>query len=411
MATILLSLVILPLKGITASIALSLGFLVSEVPYIRIHWKRILKSVLFPYIILVLVAFAIAVVTSPHLHEVNALGFFGLSELLTKQMALVYSFLALRKTKSIRPLLTVSFVALVIMTLIGVLNYAMGYSFFVEEFLDESYSFMRTTRFRVQATFNNPFNYGYICVLLAILHLYGYMQRMEPVSLFIPAQLCCLFGVITCNCRTILFCYLVCAVVFAIALQKNTKVKMMVFSGVLGIAVIGILLVPIARKLFLSVLSIFDPNAVVEGSSLSMRFSQLATVLYYISGSVLFGRGVHFFEEDLGWDNGSGMEVDADLYGLEGIHLNLLLERGVVGLVLFVAMMLLIVIFIVRHRRMGRKLYALGLSVFVLYILFCFMTGELLSTVPTFYILGYVLANFTVRERYLKWIRYAKPEE
>ena len=192
MATILLSLVILPLKGITASIALSLGFLVSEVPYIRIHWKRILKSVLFPYIIIVLVAFAIAVVTSPHLHEVNALGFFGLSELLTKQMALVYSFLALRKTKSIRPLLTVSFVALVIMTLIGVLNYAMGYSFFVEEFLDESYSFMRTTRFRVQATFNNPFNYGYICVLLAILHLYGYMQKMEPVSLFIPAQLCCL---------------------------------------------------------------------------------------------------------------------------------------------------------------------------------------------------------------------------
>ena len=131
-----------------------------------------------------------------------------------------------------------------------------------------------------------------------------------------------------------------------------------------------------------------------------MRLLQLGTVLVYISGKYfLFGRGVHFFELDLGWENGSAMAADADLYGLEGIYLNLLLERGVAGFALYLAMMALVLVSLVRYRRTGRLLYALGLSVFVLYILFSFMTGELLSATPSFYLLGYVMANQARRAR------------
>ena len=56
MSTILLTALNLPFKSIPAESALSLGFLLSEIKYIRIHWKRILRSVLFPYVILVLVS-------------------------------------------------------------------------------------------------------------------------------------------------------------------------------------------------------------------------------------------------------------------------------------------------------------------------------------------------------------------
>ncbi len=412
MSSILLSLVTLPFKGITASIVLSLGFFLSEMPYIHGHWRRIRKSIILPFIILVTVAFLTAVIASPHLHNISALGFFGLSELLAKQMALVYSFLALRRCRSLQPVLMVTFISLLLMTLVGIVNYVMGYSFFVEEFIDDSYEFIRASRFRVQATFNNPFNYGYMCVLLAILHLYGYMQKMEGRTMFAIAQACCLFGVFTCNCRTILFCYLVCALVYAMAVIKDAKLKLGVLTASLLLGVVFVMLVPMGRKMLLNILSIFDPTAVSDGSSLSMRMTQLATVIYYISDSVLFGKGVHFFEEDLGWDNGSGLEVDTDLFGLEGIYLNLLLERGVVGFALFLATMLLIIIFIIKYRKLGRKLYALGLSVFVLYILFSFMTGELLSTTPAFYTLGYVIANLTVRKQFLEQkIKYAKPEE
>ena len=404
LSTILLTPLILPFKGITPAIVLTLAFLLSEIPYLRIHWKRIRLSVILPYLLLALVAFALAVVTSPHLHNANSLGFFTLSELLSKQLAVVYGFLALRRNRSLQPLLTVSFVALLLMTVVGVANYFMGYSFYVEELLDESYSFITTSRFRVQATFNNPFDYGYICVLLALLFFYGFSQRQVTRTRFIIAQVCCLFGVIACNCRTVVFCYLVCLLVYFIAQRKEVKVKLTVLGASVALGLLLVLVVPRARRVLLSVFSIFDTNAVTDGSSLGMRLTQLGTVIYYIRDKVLFGNGVHFFEEDLGWDNGaSGKEVDTDLFGLEGIGLNLLLERGVIGLLLFLAMMILLLVFICKYRKLGRKLYALGLSVFLLYILFSFMTGELNSARPAFYILGYVISNLTLRKRYLEW--------
>lgn len=408
MATMLLTVVLMPVGGISAMMVISFSFILSEIPYLRLHLRRIRFSVILPYLVMVGVAFALAVLTSPNLHKVNDLGRFALSEVIVRQFALVYGFLALRRKSSLRPLLMVSFVALMLMTMLGYFNYLTGSSAFVDELAGDfglEYDYTHMQRFRVQATFLNPFDYGYMCVLLALLHVYGFLQRMETTSMLAVSQACCLFGVITCNCRTILFCYMVCALVFAVALQKERRAKLLILFSGIAAGIILVMAIPVARKLFLSVLTIFDTSSTISGSSLGMRILQLTTVIYYISGSVfdiLFGRGVNFFVLDLGWADGSALAADSDLYGLEGIYLNLLLERGLLGFAIYLAMMLLILVFICRHRRMGRLLYALGLTVFLLYILFSFMTGELLSYTPTFYILGYVIVNQTLRARYLE---------
>lgn len=401
--TMFLTQVFLPFKGLSAMMALTLGFILSEIPDYPLHWWRLRRSVVLPYLVLVAVAFILAVVTSPHLHNVKDIGYFALSEVVVKRFALVCGFLALRKKMSLQPLIMVSFYALILMTLIGCVNYVSGSSFFVDQLsgnLIEEHDYLREERFRVQATFFNPFDYGYMCVLLAILHMYGYLQRMESASMLAVAQACCLFGVSTCNCRTILFCYGVCALVFAIAMQRERKRKVILFIGALTTVLALVLIVPPIRKVVFSVLSIFNTSPIVTGSSLGMRLLQLTTVISYISGPyLLFGRGVNFFVLDLGWENGSSMAMDSDLFGLEGIYLNLLLERGVVGFALYLAMMVLVLAFMIRHRKLGHKLYSLGITVFVLYILFSFMTGELLSFTPTFYILGYVVAVQTRRQR------------
>ena len=347
--------------------------------------------------------------TSPNLHNVSALGYFTLSEVVVKQLALVYGFLALRRKRSLKPLLMVSFAALVLMTLVGYFNLLTGSSLYIEQLAGDiqlDYDYTYKQRFRVQSTFVNPFDYGYMCVLLALLHLYGYLQKMETLSMLAVSQACCLFGVLSCNCRTILFCYLVCALVFAVAIQKSRRMKLEILIGGLVAGLLVLLAVPAVRKLFFSMLTIFDTSSMISGSSLGMRLLQFTTVLYYISGSYIwFGRGVLFFELDIGWENGFGLTADNDLYGLEGIYLNLLLERGVVGFAIYLAMMVLILVFIIRHRQLGRLLYSLGLSVFLLYFLFSFMTGELSSATPTFYILGYVIANQTLRKRFVEWRR------
>jgi len=411
-AAMLLSPLILPFKGVTAKTAISLGFLLSEAGNIRLHFRRIRKSVMLAYVILALVSFVICVITSPHLHSVAEMGFFGLTELLTRSLAMVYGFMALRKTKSLSPLLNATFIPLIIMTVVGIINLFAGSSFYVEALLDEASDFSDLTRFRVQSTFNLPFDYGYMCVLVALLHIYGYMQKMENMSIMVTSQVCCLIGVLICNCRTVLFCYLICALVYFVAIQRSRKVKVLVLAGAFLVGAFAVATVPLARKMFLSLVSMFDPDAISDGSTFTMRLRQLATVAKYLSESPVFGMGVHFFEQDLGWAEGASLAVDYDLAGLEGIHLNLLLERGIVGFTLFLAMVLIIVIYIIRCKRLGRLLYALGLSVWIGYMLFSFMTGELLSAVPTYYILGYVVANMNLRDRFVKarkkMLMYAK---
>lgn len=408
MATILMSLVTLPFKGITALMVISFGFILSEVVDYKQHWLRIKGTVILPYLSLVAVLFVLAVATSEHLHNVNDLGYFALSEVMVKHLALVYGFLALRRKDSMAPLVYVSFGALILMTAAGIANYIEKSSFMVDALFQGSltdYDYITADRFRVQATFLNPFDYGYMCVLLALVHLYAFLQHMEGKTMLAIAQVCCLFGVVTCNCRTVLFCYGVCALLFVLCLQKESSRKFKIVVIAFAACTLLVWLFPFARKTLLSVMSIFDASSNIRGSSLGMRILQLGTVLYYISGSaryLLFGRGVHFFELDLGWEDGSTLAVDSDLYGLEGVYLNFLLERGIVGLLVYLAMMTLIAVYIIRHRRYGLKLYAFGLSVFALYIIFSFMTGELLSFTPAFYILGYVIANQTLRERIIE---------
>ena len=414
MSTILMTMVSFPVGGISAETAISVAFLMSEVINIGEIWRKIKSSLMLPFCIIAVLSFAICVATSPNLQTVSGMAHFGLLEMFTKQFALLYAFICLRRKTSLKPLLTISFVSLVLMTVVAYANYASGVSFLVDELYDETlvdYDFITAERFRVQATFVNPFDYGFICVLLALLHLYAYIDHLESPAICAVSQLCCIFGVFTCNCRTIWFCYLVCLPFFVLALIRDKKLKASILLGALVLAVLAFMLIPQFRKMFVWIASIFDPTSVTKGSSLAMRLVQLATVFYYIQGAFLFGRGVYFFNIDMGWENGSLMAADSDLYGLEGIYLNLLLERGFVGLFIFIAMMVLLIVFIVKHRKLGRRVYALGLSVFILYLTFCFMTGELSSTMPSFLILGYVIAVLDKRRRIVERKSYAKLEE
>lgn len=414
MSTILMTMVSFPVGGISAETAISVAFLMSEVINIGEIWRKIKSSLMLPFCIIAVLSFAICVATSPNLQTVSGMAHFGLLEMFTKQFALLYAFICLRRKTSLKPLLTISFVSLVLMTVVAYANYASGVSFLVDELYDETlvdYDFITAERFRVQATFVNPFDYGFICVLLALLHLYAYIDHLESPAICAVSQLCCIFGVFTCNCRTIWFCYLVCLPIFVLALIRDKKLKASILLGALVLAVLAFMLIPQFRKMFVWIASIFDPTSVTKGSSLAMRLVQLATVFYYIQGAFLFGRGVYFFNIDMGWENGSLMAADSDLYGLEGIYLNLLLERGFVGLFIFIAMMVLLIVFIVKHRKLGRRVYALGLSVFILYLTFCFMTGELSSTMPSFLILGYVIAVLDKRRRIVERKSYAKLEE
>jgi O-antigen ligase len=136
------------------------------------------------------------------------------------------------------------------------------------------------------------------------------------------------------------------------------------------------------------------------GSNIEMRSIQTATVLSYIEDTPLFGRGVHYFNKDLGWGEGGFKTLkDSRLYGIEGVYMKYLLERGFVGYFLYLLICFFLLFYIVRHRSTNKRLTGLGISVFVLYTLFAHMTGELGSVFPTLLVLGCIIGTIENRNK------------
>ena len=101
-------------------------------------------------------------------------------------------------------------------TLFALFNYVAKSAFFVNEMYrgmaltdvmqDTGNKFTYSERFRVQAMFFNPFDYGYICILLLLFNWYGYIKSFISKKRFYMIIGCCLYGIITCGCRTIMLC-------------------------------------------------------------------------------------------------------------------------------------------------------------------------------------------------------------
>ena len=122
---------------------------------------------------------------------------------------------------------------------------------------------------------------------------------------------------------------------------------------------------------------------------MAMRMEQFDATLENIDkGKIFFGMGRGYFANDLGW--GENERVDERLAGMESVIFGNLLERGIVGLVLWVAFYSLIFFYLKKHRSAYKSITGLGMSFLVLYLLFAIGTGELLSVYPTMLLLGYV---------------------
>lgn len=88
---------------------------------------------------------------------------------------------------------------------------------------DAGQVFMTSDRFRVQAMFLSPFDYGYICILMLLLHIYGFIHKYETKIRFFIVASCCIFGILSCGCRTNIFCALIGVSVFFLLAYKLGK--------------------------------------------------------------------------------------------------------------------------------------------------------------------------------------------
>lgn len=403
--TVLFTLVNVPaIPFHSANKLLPLAFLLSEMGNLSKLIKSVKKNIAWKLIEVVLLMFIITILASPHLHDFSSIRDFFQYELLFKYFALLYAFWAFSSEDSIKPTLRVTLYAMFVLTVFGILNLLTKSADFVSTMMvgddnivglggvsggEAGQVFVDKDRFRVQALFLNPFDYGYVCILMLLLHLFGFINRYEKKVDFLIVVICAVFGIVFCGCRTIIFCALIGISVFfllAFKIGKSIRISLILII----ILNICYFYVPFVQETVDNMMAMFDKKSDVAGSSIELRTLQYAAVLYHVQDNPLFGCGYNYFNIDMGWGLGKEYLQDKRLAGLEGVVMNYILERGFIGLFLYFSFYIMILVHFFKKRQYAPKVVAFGISILCVYVTFANMTGELLSVYPTLLLFGYV---------------------
>ena len=378
-----------------ANLLLQVAFLLSEWRDLPRHVKRLRYTpCLWIPLLIVSLSALLAALTSPYTGIKETIEY----ELLFKYFAIAYAFWAVRKEKSLKPILQVSLYCLIVLTFFGVLNYIDKYAIFVNAVTEGRTTrygdvalgdvYTESSRFRVQSMFNYAFDYGYMCAALLILHLHGWHRHLESKKTFFLAIVCCFFGIITCGCRTIwvgVILSIACYYMWSFKLGRN--VTLGIFAMILMI--ISYNTIPAVEEKVNSVTDVFVEDSETEGSSIQLRMFQYMYVAIEIEGQEWLGLGKGYWAYKYVEDP----ESIRDLLGVESVILQTLLERGFVGLALWVAFYTIIFRYFWRNRKRMRKLTGLGASILTLFLIFSIGTGELGSVYPTMLLLGFVIKS------------------
>jgi len=376
-----------------ANLLLQTSYLLSEWRNLPRYFNR-LRYTPYLWIPLLIVSFSalLAALTSPYTGIKETLK----SELLFKYFTLAYAFWAVKDEKSLKPVLQVSMYCLIVLTFFGVLNYIDKYAIFVNALTEGETTrygdvglgdlYTDSSRFRVQSMFQYAFDYGYICAAILLLHLHGWYRHLESKKEFIIAIACCIFGILTCECRIVWVSALLsiaCYSMWVFQLSRNVMYAIVIVI----LMIIAYNTVPAVEEKVNKVTDVFVEKNEVEGSSIEMRMAQYAYVLIYTEGNEWLGLGKGY------WFYSYTVNPDSvrDLLGIESVILQNLLERGIIGLVLWAAFYTIIFLYLGRNRKRRKALTGLGASVLVLYLIFSIGTGELGSVYPTLLLLGFVI--------------------
>ena len=398
MGTITLTLVNIP--GVPlhkANFLLPICFLLSEWQYLLSHIKEIWNTpALRIALAIVILSTIVCALTTRYVGFISVIR----EELVFKYFAICYAFMAIDDEGSLKPVLNVSLYCLIALTVFGILNYidrsaelvnaltrGKTSMIFEDQALGDVYA--TSARFRVLAMFKSPFDYGYICAAMLLLHMHAWHRYLESKVDFVIAVACCLFGVITCGCRIVwaaslfsVICYYVCC----FRVSKNV---------LLGIAAVVLLVmsynfIPAVEQKVNSVTDVFKENSETRGSSIAMRTTQMTKTFYYVRGHELMGKGKGYFIKEILKPSLENRETTG-LQGLESVVFAYILERGYVGLSLWIAFYAVIFVYFWRNRQTMQQLTGLGISILSLYMVFAIGTGELSSVYPTMLLLGFVI--------------------
>ncbi|MBQ8361078.1 MAG: hypothetical protein IJX44_03920 [Bacteroidaceae bacterium] len=385
-------------------ILMPMFFFFSELKYLPQILPSLRQTVLWNLSIWMLFAAIILFLHSPHYNHsiVEAVKFFE-AETICSYFIILFPLVLFRGAIDMRYIYRVFFFCLLALTVFGVLNLLFHRDVFIDfiysgramsgAFEDLGSKYQYADRFRVHSMFLNPFDYGYICLLALLFNFYCRKLKFATRKEFLISLFGSIFGILSCNTRTLLLCSIVGVLVYFLCVYNiKQKVRIALIACIVGVILLNVF-PSHTDYLGEMILSVFDSNSNVQGSSWEMREMQFLAVLYHIKDNLLLGNGKGYFYIDMGYaEGGLSTLVDHDLLGLEGVYLFNLLERGIIGTIFYYVYWIAIILLFHKLRKFDKSTTGFALALISSYLCFAHFTGELSSLAPTLFFIGMAYA-------------------
>lgn len=250
-------------------------------------------------------------------------------------------------------------------------------------------------RLRVASTWSHPIAYGFICsVLFNIIFIY----KNTPLRKIL--LLCLLINIFICGSRTVLLTFLL-MISFNIIIGLKGSHKWKIIIGTIFISICTYIFIPIVTNKIDQLILSAQGIDTVGGSSTDMRKEQLEASFMIASQFLITGGGFDYIQEVMGYgsniDDQYWMEY-GDLQGFESLFYQILIERGILGLVIESITILAIIIWLLRKRKINQGYSTLSLSILLGFVIFALMTGSLDTWVLTMFFIGIYMGKINLKD-------------
>lgn len=365
---------------------LCLCFFLSEVKYFNYYISQIRRTAILKLIVIVVIGSIILILTSPHLDSIISIGSYITIDLIAKYFVIIYSFVSISRINDICSIVKVSYKCLIVLTCIGIFELFLGFPLWLNALdVSNSSSIIHDDRLRLSSMFIYTFDYGQICIIISYVLLFCSIKNryLSRKQIFIGFG-SCLFGVLMCGSRSVLVCFILGLVCFSLVKYSISKNIKKLFFITISLSLLIIFIPQISDK-FDFILSSFSLDSDVGGSSMEMRIIQYATVFMLVMSSPIFGMGYNYFYLDLGWSSGLNVAQMPypELAGLEGALMSILLERGFLGVLIYILFYGGLLWYANKIKGIDKDYSAVFIAIISSFVAYGNMTGELNSAMPT----------------------------
>lgn len=221
---------------------LPICFFLSESEKVFMLIREYKKNIFTAIFVLALIYIVITIINSPYLQIGRAPLLYMVDQLFSRYLLFVAAILCIYDQRDLHLLFLMILISIIVMSIFAVWNYITEHSLYVDwlfqgrkvaDYLEDAGKmYSNSSRFRVQGTFHNAFDYGYTCLACLLLFLYGRSIHVVKMSHFVIALFCTLFGIITCGCRTLLITSLISLMAYGF-IYYNVRKYIMYIGGFL----------------------------------------------------------------------------------------------------------------------------------------------------------------------------------